>query len=94
MSRPPIYEVVALPAEMRATARRGKWRGSTGGQCPAYQQANLVILPKEAAAEFAAFCTRNPKPCPLIEITPPGGPFGPGRRHSHRSARLSRLSPR
>ena len=74
MSRPPIYEVVALPAEMRATARRGKWRGSTGGQCPAYQQANLVILPKESAAEFAAFCTRNPKPCPLIEITPPGDP--------------------
>ena len=59
---------------MRAAARRGEWHGSTGGQCPAYQQANLVILPKEAAAEFAAFCTRNPKPCPLIEITPPGDP--------------------
>ena len=59
---------------MRAAARRGEWRGSTGGQCPAYQQANLVILPKEAAVEFAAFCTRNPKPCPLIEITPPGDP--------------------
>jgi uncharacterized protein YcsI (UPF0317 family) len=59
---------------MRAIARRGEWRGSTGGQCPAYQQANLVILPKEAAAEFAAFCTCNPKPCPLIEITPPGDP--------------------
>ena len=74
MRPPPTYEVVALPAEMRAIARRGEWRGSTGGQCPAYQQANLVILPKEAAAEFAAFCTRNPKPCPLIEITPPGDP--------------------
>ena len=24
--------------------------------------------------EFAAFCTRNPTPCPLIEITPPGEP--------------------
>jgi len=59
---------------MRAAARRGEWRGSTGGQCPRYQQANLVILPKEAVAEFAAFCTRNPKPCPLIEITPPGDP--------------------
>jgi uncharacterized protein YcsI (UPF0317 family) len=69
-----MYEVVALPEELRAIARRGEWRGSTGGQCPAYQQANLVILPKEAAAEFAAFCTRNPKPCPLIEITPPGDP--------------------
>jgi uncharacterized protein YcsI (UPF0317 family) len=40
-------------------------RGTTGGHCPAYQQANLVILPQEAAVEFAAFCTRNPAPCPL-----------------------------
>lgn len=24
--------------------------------------------------EFAAFCTRNPGPCPIIEITPPGNP--------------------
>jgi len=63
-----------LAAEMRTMARRGEWHGSTGGQCPGYEQANLVILPKEAAIEFAAFCTRNPKPCPLIEITPPGDP--------------------
>jgi len=41
-------EVVVLPAKMRAVARRGEWRGSTGGQCSAYQQANLVILPKDA----------------------------------------------
>src|SRR6266478_3457750 len=89
--------VIVEPAEMRAAARRGEWRGSTGGQCPAYQQANLVILPTEAAVEFAAFCTRNPKPCPLIEITPPGDPepacSGPGRRPPHRSAGLPRLPP-
>src|SRR3954463_9503872 len=74
MDRHRTFPVITSPAEMRATARRGEWRGSTGGQCAAYQQANLVILPKEAAVEFAAFCTRNPKPCPLIEITPPGDP--------------------
>ena len=67
-------QVISSPAEMRAAARRGEWHGSTGGNCPAYQQANLVILPQEAALEFAAFCTRNPKPCPLIEVTPPGDP--------------------
>jgi uncharacterized protein YcsI (UPF0317 family) len=59
---------------MRAAARGGEWHGSTGGQCPDYQQANPVILPQEAATEFAAFCTRHPKPCPLIEIMPPGDP--------------------
>ena len=74
MDRHRTFPVITSPAEMRAAARRGEWRGSTGGQCAAYQQANLVILPKEAAVEFAAFCTRNPKPYPLIEITPPGDP--------------------
>jgi uncharacterized protein YcsI (UPF0317 family) len=66
--------VITSAAELRTAARRGTWRGTTGGHCPAYQQANLVILPQEAAVEFAAFCTRNPTPCPLIEITPPGDP--------------------
>ena len=74
MGRDRRARIITSPAEMRAAARRGEWRGTTGGQCPAYQQANLVILPQEAAAEFAAFCIRNPKPCPLIEITPPGDP--------------------
>jgi Protein of unknown function (DUF1445) len=61
-------------ADLRAAARRGEWRGTTAGHCPAYQQANLAILPMEAVVEFAAFCTRNPTPCPIIEITPPGDP--------------------
>src|SRR5215475_4842083 len=74
MERHRNAQIITSPAAMRAAARRGEWHGSTGGQCAAYQQANLVILPKEAAVEFAAFCTRNPKPCPLIEITPPGDP--------------------
>jgi len=64
----------ASPAELRLAARSGAWRGTTAGHCPRHQQANLVVLPNEAAAEFAAFCTRNPVPCPLIEITPPGDP--------------------
>jgi uncharacterized protein YcsI (UPF0317 family) len=66
--------VITSAAALRAAARRGTWRGTTGGHCPAYQQANLVILPQKAAVEFAAFCTRNPTPCPLIEIMPPGEP--------------------
>jgi uncharacterized protein YcsI (UPF0317 family) len=67
-------QAMTSAADARAAARRGVWRGTTGGHCPAYQQANLVILPQESAVEFAAFCTRNPTPCPIIEITPPGDP--------------------
>jgi uncharacterized protein YcsI (UPF0317 family) len=66
--------VMTSAADLRTAARRGTWRGSTAGHCPDYQQANVVILPQESAIEFAAFCTRNPTPCPLIEITRPGDP--------------------
>jgi uncharacterized protein YcsI (UPF0317 family) len=64
--------VIHEPIELRLAARRGEWRRSTAGHCPGYQQANLVVLPAALAAEFASFCSRNPKPCPLIEILPPG----------------------
>jgi len=66
--------IVESPALLRAAARAGSWHGTTAGHCPAYQQANLVVLPAEAAAEFTDFCTRNPQPCPLIVIMPPGDP--------------------
>lgn len=65
---------VKSAGEMRTLARRGEWHGTTAGHCSEYQQANLVILPRESAPEFAAFCSRNPKPCPVIEIMPPGDP--------------------
>ena len=65
-------QIVTSAADMRASARRGEWHGTTAGHCAGNQQANLVILPEKDALDFAAFCTRNPIPCPLIEITPPG----------------------
>jgi uncharacterized protein YcsI (UPF0317 family) len=33
-----------------------------------------VVLPKESAYDFLLFCQRNPRPCPLIEVTEPGSP--------------------
>ncbi len=47
-------------------------RGVTSGLAPGYVQANLAVLPKEYAFDFLLFCQRNPKPCPLIEVTEPG----------------------
>jgi uncharacterized protein YcsI (UPF0317 family) len=70
----PKATTIEIPAELRALARRGEWEGSTAGHCPHNQQANLVLLPADWAPEFASFCTRNPKPCPLLEITAPGDP--------------------
>ncbi|MDQ6692518.1 MAG: putative hydro-lyase [Candidatus Dormibacteraeota bacterium] len=61
-------------AEVRRLARAGQWLGTTSGHAPSVHQANLVILPRDVAVEFASFCSRNPKPCPILEITTPGDP--------------------
>ena len=61
-------------AELRAAVRSGKWTGPTAGLARGFVQANLVVLPAEAADEFAEFCRANPKPCPLLEQTGPGDP--------------------
>ena len=59
-------------AEARAAIRAGTWRKPTAGLAPGYVQANLAILPKAFAYDFLLFCQRNPKPCPLLEVTDPG----------------------
>jgi uncharacterized protein YcsI (UPF0317 family) len=71
VAKPPIVETAT---EIRRLARAGSWRGTTSGHAPAVHQANLVVLPRDLAVEFASFCSRNPKPCPVLEITTPGDP--------------------
>lgn len=46
----------------------------TPGLAPGFVQANLVVLPKDWAFDFLLFCQRNPKPCPLLDVTEPGDP--------------------
>jgi uncharacterized protein YcsI (UPF0317 family) len=60
-------------AEVRRLARSGEWTGSTSGLAPGYVQANLAVVPRELAFDFLLFCQRNPKPCPLLDVTEPGG---------------------
>ena len=62
------------PAELRAQCRAGRFDGLTAGQAPGRVQANLMAVPKAWAYDFAVFCQRNPKPCPLLDITDPGDP--------------------
>lgn len=59
---------------LRAACREGLWRSSTSGQCAGYVQANLAVLPRDWAFDFLLFCNRNPKPCPILEVTDPGDP--------------------
>ena len=52
--------------------RNGEWAVPTTGAAPGYVQANLVMLPQDEAFNFLLFCVRNPKPCPILDVTEPG----------------------
>jgi uncharacterized protein YcsI (UPF0317 family) len=62
------------PKELWELTRRGEFKGTTAGLCGGYVQANLVILPRDLAFDFLLFCQRNPKPCPVLDVTEPGSP--------------------
>ena len=62
------------PTEFRRLARRGEWTGGSMMACRGYAQANVTILPKEYAYDFLVFCNRNPRPCPVIDVTEVGDP--------------------
>jgi uncharacterized protein YcsI (UPF0317 family) len=66
----PIYS--RHPKDIRNEIRRGTFTGVTSGSAPGYVQTNLAILPKSDAYDFLLFCQRNPRPCPLIEVTDAG----------------------
>ncbi len=58
--------------------RDGAYQGHSSGFAPGFVQGNLTVLPKELAADFLRFCQLNPKPCPLIGMSPkPGNPTIP-----------------
>jgi len=67
-------ELGKTPKEIRQAIRQGRYAGGTAGLAPGHVQANLVILPRAQAYDFLVFCQRNPRPCPLIEVTDPGNP--------------------
>ncbi len=57
---------------VRQAIRAGAHRGPTPGLANGFVQANLVVLPKADAFDFLLFCQRNPKPCPLLDVTEVG----------------------
>jgi uncharacterized protein YcsI (UPF0317 family) len=58
--------------EVRLACRKGQLTSPTPGLAPGFVQANLVVLPREWAFDFLLFCQRNPRPCPLLDVTEPG----------------------
>ena len=64
--------VNASPSEVRKLIREGKIVKPTSGMCAGYAHANLVVLPKDLAYDFLLFAQRNPKPCPILEVSDVG----------------------
>ncbi|WP_280461431.1 D-glutamate cyclase family protein [Nocardia carnea] len=65
----------AHPRELRKRIVRGEWTTPTAGILDDYQQANLVVIPDSAAADFRKYCAANPDVCPLLATTDPGDPL-------------------
>ena len=67
-----LSTIPADPKELRGLIRNGELVRQTGGLAPGRVQANLAVLPKDAAFDFLLFCQRNPKPCPVLEVVEAG----------------------
>ncbi len=58
--------------DLRQAIRTGHYIGHTAGLARGRLQVNLAIMREAHALDFARFCQRNPKPCPLVGITDTG----------------------
>ncbi|MGW1539568.1 putative hydro-lyase [Streptomyces sp. NPDC002309] len=59
------------PQEARTRFRAGL-TGPTAGVAAGRTQANLIAVPADWAYDMLLFCQRNPKPCPVLDVTDAG----------------------
>ncbi|MGW1915009.1 putative hydro-lyase [Streptomyces sp. NPDC002076] len=59
------------PKSARARFREGL-AGPTAGVAAGHTQANLISVPADWAYDMLLFCQRNPKPCPVLDVTDAG----------------------
>lgn len=59
-----------------ARAARGRYRAGaiepTSGVAPGFTQANMIVLPRDWAFDFLLYAQRNPKACPVLDVSDPG----------------------
>ena len=63
---------IQQPTTIRKMIKQGELTGHTSGMAKGYIQANVVILPSAYAYDFLKFCFRNPKTCPLLDVSEKG----------------------
>jgi uncharacterized protein YcsI (UPF0317 family) len=64
------------PAEVRALFRAGT-AYPTAGWAAGFTQTNLIAVPEDWAYDLLLFCQRNPRPCPVLDVSDPGDPTTP-----------------
>ena len=62
----------ASPSTLRTMISNNELIQHTSGMAKGYVQANVVILPSQYAYDFLKFCFRNPKTCPLLDVSEKG----------------------
>ncbi|MGH3318807.1 MAG: putative hydro-lyase [Streptosporangiaceae bacterium] len=65
------------PDEARRRFREGL-RVPTAGWSDGFAQANLIVVPRDLAYDMLLFGQRNPKPCPVLDVTEAGDPHPRG----------------
>jgi uncharacterized protein YcsI (UPF0317 family) len=60
--------------DVRAIIREGRWTAPTSGLSLGHAQANMIVLPKDWAYDFLLYATRNPRACPILDVTEAGDP--------------------
>jgi uncharacterized protein YcsI (UPF0317 family) len=68
----PSTLINAAPDAARLLFRAGLSRPTTGLGA-GFQQANMICVPRQHAFDFLLFATRNPQPCPLLDVVEAGG---------------------
>ncbi|GAA3154181.1 hypothetical protein GCM10017687_85060 [Streptomyces echinatus] len=75
----PVLTVDAHRARVEPESRagpfpRGAWPDPPPGVAAGHTQANLIAVPADWAYDMLLFCQRNPKPCPVLDVTDAGSP--------------------
>ena len=62
------------PVQQARALYRSGLVAPTSGIAPGFTQANLIVLPRDWAFDFLLYAQRNPKPCPVLDVSDPGSP--------------------
>lgn len=69
------------PASLDPVAARELFRAGlripTAGWCTGWTQANLIAVPRATAFDLLLFAQRNPRSCPVLDVTEAGEVFTP-----------------